>query len=74
MLVVLLGLIILIPSQPVFAHTHYSCVLSGEAANTNFTVFGLTGPGLQPTISHTRSEQSNHYTTDAVPFVTEVAE
>jgi hypothetical protein len=39
-------------------------VLSGEAANTNFTVFGLTGPGIEPKISHTRSEQSNHYTTD----------
>jgi hypothetical protein len=28
--------IILIPSQPVFALTPYCCVLSHEAANTNF--------------------------------------
>jgi hypothetical protein len=34
--------IILILSQPVFAHTPYCCVLSGEATNTNFIVFGLT--------------------------------
>jgi len=25
-------------------------VLSGEATNTNFKVFGLTQPGLEPTI------------------------
>jgi len=34
---------ILISSRPVD-------VLSGEAANTNFIVFGLTRPGLEPTI------------------------
>ena len=28
-------------------------MLSGEATNTNFIVFGLTGPGLQPTIYRT---------------------
>jgi hypothetical protein len=32
-------------------------VLSGEATNINFIVFGLTRPGFEPT---------NHYTTDAV--------
>jgi hypothetical protein len=35
------------------------------ATLTNFRVFGLTRPGLQPTISCTRGEQANHYTTDA---------
>jgi len=28
-------------------------MLSGEATNTNFIVFGLTRPGLEPTIYHT---------------------
>jgi len=37
-------------------------MLSGEATNTNFIVFGLTRP-----IYHTRGEQTNHYTTAAVP-------
>jgi hypothetical protein len=45
-----LGHIILIPSQPVFALSPYCCVISGEASNTNFIVFGLTRPGLEPTI------------------------
>ena len=39
-------------------------MLSGEAANTNFKVFGLTRPGLEPTIYLTWSE--HHYATDAV--------
>ena len=43
------GHIIQIPSQP-------------EATNTNFIVFGLTRPGLEPTIDHTRGEHANHYT------------
>ena len=29
-------------------------------------VFGMTRPGLEPTIYHTRGEHSNHYATDAV--------
>jgi hypothetical protein len=41
-------------------------VLSAEAPNTNFIVFGLTRPGLESTIYHTRGEHANHYTTDAV--------
>jgi hypothetical protein len=41
-------------------------VLSGEAINTNFIVFGLTRPGLKPTIYHTRGEHANHYAIDAV--------
>ena len=39
---------------------------SGEATNTNFIVFGLTRPGLEPTIYHTRGEHANVYATDAV--------
>jgi hypothetical protein len=54
-----LGHIILIPSQPV-------CVLSGEATHTNFIVFGLTRPGLEPTTYRTRGEHSNHYVIDAM--------
>jgi hypothetical protein len=41
-------------------------VLSGEATNTNFIVFGLTQPGLEPTTYSTRGEHANHYTTNAV--------
>jgi hypothetical protein len=41
-------------------------MLSGEAANTNFLVFGLTRLGLEPTIYITRGKHANHYTTDAV--------
>jgi hypothetical protein len=37
-------------------------MLSGEATNTNFIVFGLTRPGLESTIE----EQANNYGTDAV--------
>jgi hypothetical protein len=40
-------------------------MISGEATDTNFTVFGLTQPGLKPTIYHTRSEHANPYATDA---------
>ena len=39
-------------------------MLSGEAANTNFIVIGLTQIKLM--IYHTRSEHANHYITDAV--------
>jgi hypothetical protein len=46
-------------------------VLSEEATNTSFIVFGLTRPGLEPTIYHTRGEHANHYTTDAVFTVDE---
>ena len=41
-------------------------VLSGEAINANFIIFGLTRSGLEPTIYRTRCEHANHYTTDAV--------
>jgi hypothetical protein len=53
-----LGHIILIPSQPVFALSPLCCVLSREATNTNFIVFGLIQPGLEPTIYHTRGEHA----------------
>jgi hypothetical protein len=39
-------------------------VLSGEATNTNFIVFGLT----RPTIYRTRGEHANQYATDAVSY------
>jgi hypothetical protein len=41
-------------------------MLPAEATNTNFVVFGFTYTELEPTIYHTRDEQANHYTTDAV--------
>ena len=59
--------IILIPSQPVVALTLWCCMPIGEATHTNLIVFGLTRPGLEPTICRTRGERANHYTTDAFP-------
>ena len=56
----------LIQSQPVFALTPYYYMLSGEAAKTNFIVFGLTRPGLKSTIYHIRGKHANHYITDVV--------
>jgi hypothetical protein len=44
-------------------------MLSEEAANTNFIVFGLTRSMLKSTIYHTRGEHADHYTTDAVGYV-----
>jgi hypothetical protein len=41
-------------------------MLSGQAVNDNFIVFGLTRAGLKPTIYHTQGEHANHYATDAV--------
>jgi len=41
-------------------------VLSGEATNANFIVFCHTRQKFEPTFYRTRSEQSNHYTTDVV--------
>jgi len=43
-------------------------MLSGEAANTNFIIFGLTHSGLESTIYRTRGEHANHYITNAVIF------
>ena len=39
-------------------------MLSREATNINFIVFGLTQSGFEPTIYRTRDEYANHYTTD----------
>ena len=50
-----LGHIILIPSR-VFAHSPLCRVLSREATNTNFIVFGSTRLGLEPMIYHTQGE------------------
>jgi hypothetical protein len=61
-----LSLILLILSQPVFALSPYCCVLNGEATNTNFIVFGLTRPRLEPTIYRSRGEHVNRYANDAV--------
>ena len=41
-------------------------MLKVEATNTNFIVFGLTRPALEPTIYRTRGDHANHYTTDTV--------
>jgi hypothetical protein len=38
--------------------------LSGEATHTNVIVFGLTRPGFESTIYHTRGEHANHYAND----------
>jgi hypothetical protein len=52
-------------NQPTYFHQ--SCwVLSGEATNTNFIVFGLTRPWFEPTIYRTQGEHANHYTTAVV--------
>ena len=45
-------------------------MLSREATNANFIVFGLTRLGLEPTIYRTQGEHANHYTTDADPAET----
>ena len=39
-------------------------MLSGEATNTNFIVFGLTRPGIDPTIYRNRGEHANNHTND----------
>ena len=41
-------------------------MLCEEATNTNFIVFGLTRPVLEPTIYCTRDEQANRYAIDVV--------
>jgi hypothetical protein len=41
-------------------------MLTEEAANTNFIVVGLTGPGLKSTIYHNKGKHASHYTNDAV--------
>jgi hypothetical protein len=41
-------------------------LLSGEATNTNFIVFGLTRPGLETTTYRNRGKHANYYSTNAV--------
>jgi hypothetical protein len=60
-----LGHIILVLNQPVIVLS--PCVISGEAADTNFIVFFMTTSALDSTIYRTRAEHANHYTTDTVP-------
>jgi hypothetical protein len=40
-------------------------VLSGEAINTYFIVFGYTQQGIELIIYITQSEHANHYTADS---------
>ena len=61
-----LGRIIQISSQPVFGLNRECCMLSGNAANTDFIVFGLIRPGLEPMIYHAQGEHGDHYAKDAV--------
>jgi hypothetical protein len=70
--VVPLGHIILIPSHSVFALSPLCWVLSGEATNANFIVFGLTWSGLDLTIYRSRGEHANHYKTDQVSLMLNV--
>jgi hypothetical protein len=44
-------------------------MLSGETTNTNFIVFGLTQPGLEPTIYCTQGEHANQYATNAINVI-----
>jgi hypothetical protein len=37
-----------------------------HSCQSNFTMFYLTGPGLEPTINVLKSSTPNHYATDAV--------
>ena len=41
-------------------------MLSGEATDTDFIVFGLIKPELQPTTYNTRGEHDNHFTTETI--------
>ena len=49
---------ILILSQPVFTLAPYSRFRCGEATNTNFIVFCLTGLGLEHMVYHSRSDHT----------------
>ena len=57
---------ILTLGRPVCALTPKCCMISREAANTKYNVFGLTRPGIEPTTTRTRGEHANHYTFEAV--------
>jgi len=49
----------MVPCQAVFVLTHFYSVLSGEATNTNFIIFGLTRQLLEPTIYSSHGEHVN---------------
>ena len=61
-----LGQIILVASQTVFTFTLQCCMLTREAANNYFIVFGMTWQWLEPMIYSIWGEHANHYTTIAV--------
>ena len=61
--------IFLIPNEQIFTLTPKCCVLSGEAANTNFMIVGLNRPGLKPMIYPNPNEGANNYTTDVVIII-----
>jgi hypothetical protein len=44
-------------------------MLSREATNINFKVFGLTRPGLELTFYLTQGKHANYYNTDAVQLI-----
>jgi hypothetical protein len=46
-----------------------TCLKFGEATNTNFIVFGLIRPGLEPTIYCSKDGYANHYPTDAALYI-----
>jgi len=51
-----------------FISSCYRSLISREATNTHFKVFGITRWGLEHTIYLTRGEYANYYSTDAVEF------
>ena len=57
--------IILIMDQPGYDLSPQYCVLSAEATNTNFRVFGLIRPS-KPQSTALQGEQAYHYTMVAV--------
>ena len=64
-----LGYIILILSQPVFAHSPWYCIHSGVGTPVKFIVFSLTLLGLESTIYHTRDGHANHTQHTVSPLV-----
>ena len=61
--------IILIQSQPVFAHKlllNDACL--AERQHINVIVFGLTRSKVEPMNYHTQDKDGNHYSIDAVTY------
>ena len=44
----------------------FNAAFLAEKQQIPILVFGLTWPGLKPTIYHTRGEHAKHYATDAI--------